>query len=254
MKTSFNIYTKQVSNCIQKGGTLLRSSRCESFHKKEIRQKIYEFLKSKNIEGLIVIGGNGSFKGASLIETESNLKVVGIPATIDNDIIGTEYSLGFDTARNTALEAIDKIRDTAYSNNRYFLIEVMGHHAGFLALDIGLAAGAEFIITPEFPITTENLAKQIKKPKRKKDSLIVIIAEGGEPGQTIKIAKQLKTLTPFEYRVCVLGHIQRGGSPSAMDRNIGSEMGYMATESLLEEKSCMIAMQENKLKQIPFPT
>jgi len=250
----FQIKREDVAGIIQYGGTLLRSSRCQVFFEKEVRAKCCKFLKRKGIDGLVVIGGDGSFRGAALLESEGGPKAIGIPATIDNDIIGTEYAIGFDTARNTALQAIDKIRDTAYSSNRYFVVEIMGRRAGFLAVDVGIAGGVEYIITPEFPIAIEKLAEQINTPTRKKKSLIIIVAEAGTPGRSLEIVRKLRKLTPFEYRVCVLGHTQRGGSPTVMDREIGSRMGHLAVESLIEGKTnAMTAIQSGQLLLTSFP-
>jgi 6-phosphofructokinase 1 len=243
-----------VAGTIQHGGTILKSSRCKAFLDKEVRKKVIEFLNSEGIEGIVIIGGDGSFRGAALLNTEGDIKVIGIPGTIDNDIIGTEYTIGFDTARNTALRAIDNIRDTAYSNNMYFIVEVMGQRSGFLAVDVGIAGGADHILTPEFPITAEELAQKILAPRRPKRSLIVVVAEAGKPGRSMDIVAKLRQLTPFDYRVCVLGHIQRGGSPSVMDREIGSRMGYLACESLLQGQSNkMTAIQNGQLVLVDFP-
>lgn len=249
----FQLRPQDVTNTIQSGGTLLRSSRCKTFYQKEVRDKTREFLRRQQIDSLVIIGGDGSFRGASLLKSEGGPKVIGIPATIDNDIIGTEYAIGFDTARNTALWAIDNIRDTAYSSNRYFLVEVMGQRAGFIALDVGLAGGAEYILTPEFPISIDELIKQINAPKRQKQSLIIVVAEAGEPGRSVKIAEKLRAETPFDYRVCILGHIQRGGSPTVMDRNIASRMGDLAVNAVLNDETDKItAMQQGKLVLEPF--
>jgi len=250
----FAISTVQVAGCIQHGGTILRTSRCKAFFDQEVRRKSINFLQEKGITGLVIIGGDGSFRAASMLSHEGGIKVIGIPGTVDNDIIGTEYTIGFDTARNTALRAIDSIRDTGASTSTYFLIEVMGQRSGFLALDVGIAGGAEYILTPEFPLTIDELVTQIKEPHRKRNSLIIIVAEAGLPGCSLDIAKQLKQMTPFEYRVCVLGHIQRGGSPTVMDREIGSRMGYLAVKSLLEGKSeVMTAIQNGNLVLTKFP-
>lgn len=250
----FPLEPESVANCIQHGGTILKADRCLAFHEKNVRDQCREFLAAKNIEGMIVIGGNGSFKGAAIFSSEGGPKVIGIPGTIDNDIPGTEYTIGFDTARNTALQAIDKIRDTASSHNRNFLVEVMGRNTGFLAVDVGIAGGAEFILTPEFDLPIEQLAKNILKPKRTKASSIVIVAEAAEPGRSVKIAKQLEQLTQLPYRVCILGHTQRGGSPTTMDRNIASQMGFMAVNALRKNQSHqMVAMNNNKLTLTAFP-
>lgn len=253
-KDIFRLKNEDVAGSIQRGGTILRSSRCELFHEKKERDKIKRFLKQKDINNLIIIGGDGSFRGATTFSNEGGPKSVGIPGTIDNDILGTEYTIGFDTARNTALKAIDNIRDTAFSNSKYFLVEVMGQRAGFLAVDVGIAGGAEFILTPEFPLTTDELAKKIMAPRRKKESLIIVVAEAGKPGRSVRIADKLRKLTPFDYRVCILGHIQRGGSPTVVDREIASRMGNLAVEAILAgESNCMTALKDGHLTLSPFP-
>lgn len=244
-----------VTNCIQRGGTIIRSSRSPAFMDKKIRINCRDFLKKQGIKYLVPVGGDGTFRGAALFEDEGGPKCIGVPGTIDNDINGTDYTIGYDTARNTALQAIDKIRDTASSNSLYFLVETMGRNAGFLAADVGLAGGAEFVLTPEFPMSVEELAEKILKPQRKKQSLIVVVAEADSPGRSVKIAEQLKKLTlGLEYRVCILGHTQRGGSPTAWDRIVGSHMGNMAVEALLEGKSkCMTSIQNGHYTLAPFP-
>lgn len=245
---------ENVANCIQHGGTILQTGRCLAFFEQKTRQQAIAFLKKNQIDGLVVIGGNGSFAGASLLYSEGGIAVMGIPATIDNDIVGTSYSIGFDTARNTATSAIDKIRDTASSHNRNFLVEVMGRSSGFLAVDVGIAGGAEYILTPEFPISIENLAKKITAPKRFKKSSIIVVAEADQPGRSVHIAKQLGQLTGLQYRVCMLGHTQRGGSPTTFDRKTGSEMGYWAIKGLLEGASHqMVAMNDGHLALAPIP-
>lgn len=251
----FPMAAESVANCIQRGGTIIRSSRSRAFMQAEIRAKCRNFLEQQGIGYLVTIGGDGTFRGGAIFEAEGGPKVIGIPGTIDNDIVGTEYTIGYDTARNTALEAIDKIRDTASSSNLYFLVETMGRRAGFLAVDVGLAGGVEYILTPEFPITTEELAKLIISPSRAKKSLLIVVAEADQPGRSVGIAQQLRQLAPqFEYRVCVLGHTQRGGSPTAMDRIVASNMGKMAVESLLQGKSsCMTSIQNGKYVLAPFP-
>lgn len=244
-----------VANCIQHGGTILKADRCMAFFEKSTRDKCRQFLKNQHIDGIIVIGGNGSLKGAALLANEGGPAVFGIPGTIDNDIIGTEYTIGFDTACNTALQAIDKIRDTASSHNRNFLVEVMGRSSGFLALDVGIAGGAEIILTPEFDIPITTLAATIQQPKRLKQSSIIVVAEAEKPGRSVHIAEQLQQLTQLPYRVCIVGHTQRGGSPTTIDRKIASEMGFMAVKHLYEGVSHkMIAFINNQLKLIPLPT
>lgn len=244
-----------VTNCIQRGGTIIKSSRSPAFRQKEVRDSCREFLHKHGIKYMIVIGGDGSFRGASILEQEGGPKCIGIPGTIDNDIVGTDYTIGYDTARNTALQAIDKIRDTASSNSLYFLVETMGRNAGFLAADVALAGGAEFVLTPEFPLSLEELAKKITLPQRKKQSLIAIVAEGNNPGRSVAIAEELKKLTPqFEYRVCILGHTQRGGSPTAWDRIVASHMGDMAIKALINGKSQhMTAIKNGDYFLMPFP-
>lgn len=251
----FPMDQESVANCIQRGGTIIRSNRSPSFLKQETRAKCCDFLREKGIGFLVAIGGDGTFRGAALFEQEGGPKVIGIPGTIDNDIVGTDYTIGYDTARNTALSAIDKIRDTASSSNFYFLVETMGRRAGFLAADVGLAGGVEYILTPEFPIDIPTLAEAISSPKRIKKSLLIVVAEADQPGRSVGIAQQLKQLTPqFEYRVCVLGHTQRGGAPSALDRITASHMGNMAVTALLSGKSrCMTSVQSGKYVLADFP-
>jgi 6-phosphofructokinase 1 len=245
---------KDLANCIQQGGTILKTGRCLAFHDKKSRDLARQFLANQQIDGLIIIGGEGSFKGASLLASEGGPACIGIPATIDNDIIGTEYTIGYDTARNTALQAIDKIRDTAFSHDRNFLVEVMGRNSGFLAIDVGIAGGAEFILIPEFPLSNKDLAKKIIAPRRAKANSIIVIAEADQPGRSMQIAEELTGLTGLQYRVCILGHTQRGGSPTTLDRKIASEMGFMAVKSLLSgSNNKMVAMNLNTLALTPFP-
>jgi 6-phosphofructokinase 1 len=211
-------------------------------------------LKEAEIDGIIVIGGNGSFKGASLLAQEGGPAVLGIPGSIDNDIPGTEYTIGFDTARNTAIQAIDKIRDTASSHNRNFLVEVMGRSSGFLALDVGIAGGAEFILLPEFPSPVEKLAESIMTPRRLKQSSIIIVAEASQPGRSIQIAEELEKLTGVQYRVCILGHTQRGGSPTTLDRKVASIMGYTAVQGLMDgHVNKMVAMINDSYSLVSLP-
>ncbi|MBV8801547.1 MAG: 6-phosphofructokinase [Gammaproteobacteria bacterium] len=246
---------ESVANCIQHGGTILKADRCMAFFEKSTRDKCRQFLKRQHIDGIIVIGGNGSLKGAALLASEGGPAVIGIPGTIDNDIMGTEYTIGFDTACNTALQAIDKIRDTASSHNRNFLVEVMGRSSGFLALDVGIAGGAEIILTPEFDVPITMLASTIQQPKRRKQSSIIVVAEAEQPGRSVHIAAQLEQLTQLPYRVCIVGHTQRGGSPTTLDRKMASEMGFMAVKHLHEGVSHkMIAFINNQLTLIPLPS
>jgi 6-phosphofructokinase 1 len=253
-KKLFHMDPDSVANCIQHGGTILKAGRCLPFLQKEIREQCRTFLKEAEIEGVIIIGGNGSFKGASLLSQEGGPTVIGIPGSIDNDIPGTEYTVGFDTARNTAIQAIDKIRDTASSHNRNFLVEVMGRNSGFLALDVGIAGGAEFILLPEFPSPIEKLAESIMTPRRLKQSSIIIVAEASQPGRSIEIAEQLEKLTGVQYRVCILGHTQRGGSPTTLDRKVASIMGYTAVQGLMDgHSSKMVAMNNDIFSLVSLP-
>jgi len=245
-----------VANCIQHGGTILKTDRCLAFYEKTTRDRCRAFLTEQEIDGLVVIGGNGTFAGAALLSNEGGPAVIGIPGTIDNDIPNTEYTIGFDTARNTALQAIDKIRDSASSHDRNFLVEVMGRHSGFLAVDVGIAGGAEIIITPEFEPTIESIAEQImhSRDKRQKLSSIIVVAESHQPGRSIQMAAQLSEMTKTTYRVCILGHTQRGGSPTTMDRLIASQMGYMAVHGLIAGQThAMAAIQNGQLVLAPFP-
>lgn len=247
---------EDVANCIQLGGTLLKADRCSAFYEKEARAQCLLFLQKQKIDGLIILGGNGSFRGASHLSSEGEGKpaVIGIPCTIDNDILGTEYTIGFDTARNTALAAIDKIRDTAYSHYRHFVVEVMGRNAGFLAVDVGIAGGAEVILTPEFTIPLSKIAEKLTKRRHSKLSSIIVVAEANQPGRSVQLAEELHQLTQLPFRVCILGHTQRGGSPSALDRKLASTMGYLAVKGLLAgENHQMIAVNKDQCALVPFP-
>lgn len=237
-----------VANIIMRGGTILKTGRCPEFHEKKERDRCREFLDAQGINGMIVLGGDGSFSGARLLENEGGPKVIGIPCTIDNDIVGTEYCIGFDTACNTALKAIDKIRDTAFSLERNFIIEVMGRKSGFLAVNVGIAGGAEMILIPEFPLTIEQLVKRLDKQRRQKLGSLIVAAEAGEPNSSIRIAKEIKVLSGIEYKVCILGYIQRGGTPTVIDRKIGGLMGAKAVDALLDGQSeSMTAIQQGEL-------
>lgn len=254
-KKIFPLQPVDVAGCIQNGGTIFRSGRSEAFKQPEVRADVRAFLNAEGINYLVVIGGDGTYRGAALLANEGGPATIGIPGTIDNDIVGTEYTIGYDTARNTALQAIDKIRDTSASSGLYFVVETMGRHAGFLAVDVGIAAGAEHVLVPEFPITVPELAQRIQNPPRKKRSVIIVVSEADCPGRSFGIAKALELLTPnFKYRVCVLGHIQRGGSPTALDRISASVMGDMAVTGLLQGRShCMTAIKNNQYLFAPFP-
>lgn len=231
---------RSVKDIINKGGTILKSARCLEFRTTEGRKTAYENLKKNNIDGLVVIGGDGSFTGAMIFQKEFSFPVVGIPGTIDNDIQGTRFTLGYDTALNTVIEAIDKIRDTASSHNRLFFVEVMGRDAGHIALNAGIGAGAEEILIPEEDMGLERLLESLKRSEKSgKSSSIVVIAEGDKTGKNVfEIASYIENNLPYyEVRVSVLGHMQRGGTPSCFDRVLASRMGVFAVESLLEENS-----------------
>ena len=242
---------RSVNNIINKGGTVLKSARCLEFRTKEGRQKAFESIKKNKIQALVVIGGDGSFTGAMIFQSEFNIPVVGIPGTIDNDIFGTSHTIGYDTALNTVIDAIDKIRDTAISHNRLFFVEVMGRDAGHLALNTGIGAGAEEILIPEENMGLNRLLESLERSEKSgKSSSIVVIAEGGKTGKNVfEIAEYVeKNMPHYEVRVSVLGHIQRGGSPSCFDRVLASRMGVYAVESLLKGKSnVMVGIKEDDM-------
>lgn len=240
-----------VSNIIQRGGTMLKSARSQGFRTKEGRQKAYGNLKALGIDALITIGGDGTFTGAHIFHEEFGIPVIGAPGTIDNDLFGTDHTIGFDTAVNTALEAIDKIRDTADSHDRLFFVEVMGRDSGYIAIESGIGGGAELVMVPETKTTTDFVIKTLKKGwERSKNYSIVVVAEGDEEGSALEIAGSVKKQVEHEdIRVTTLGHIQRGGKPSAMDRTLASRLGLGAIEGLLQGKSdVMIGVINDKLK------
>ena len=242
---------RSVNNIINKGGTVLKSARCLEFRTKEGRQKAFESIKKNKIQALVVIGGDGSFTGAMIFQSEFNIPIIGIPGTIDNDIYGTSHTIGYDTALNTVIDAIDKIRDTAISHNRLFFVEVMGRDAGHLALNTGIGAGAEEILIPEENMGLSRLLESLERSEKSgKSSSIVVIAEGGKTGKNVfEIAEYVeKNMPHYEVRVSVLGHIQRGGSPSCFDRVLASRMGVYAVESLLKGKSnVMVGIKEDDM-------
>jgi len=229
---------RSVANIRQRGGTFRETARCEEMKTEEGVNKASGVLQRGGIEGLITIGGDGTFRGAVALAEAGDVKIVGIPGTIDNDVYGTEYAIGFDTAINTALDAIDKIRDTAGSLQRPFFIEVMGKDRGFIALDVGIAGGAEDILIPETETKIEQLCLDIRHSLKKgKKSSIVIVAEGDEAGGAFSIAQQVWERLRLEYRICVLGHVQRGGSPTARDRILASKLGAAAVDALVNGKT-----------------
>jgi len=248
--------TRSVRGIINRGGTFLYSARCEEFKSTEGRKKAFKNLKDAGIDGLVVIGGDGSFTGALKLEEEFNFPVVGIPGTIDNDLFGTSHTLGYDTALNTVMEAIDKIRDTAISHHRLFFVEVMGADAGYIALNSGLAIGAQEILIPEVNMSFDNLIKSLKKSKKAgKTSSIIVVAEGDKTGKNVfELASKIEENLPkYETRVSVLGHIQRGGTPSCFDRVLGTQLGVKAVESLIKGKyGSMVGIQNGKIVFTPL--
>ncbi|MFT4943892.1 MAG: 6-phosphofructokinase 1 [Flavobacteriales bacterium] len=247
---------RSVKNIINRGGTFLKSARSKEFRTKEGRKKAYQHLKEQNIDALVVIGGDGTFKGAIVFNKEFDFPIVGIPGTIDNDINGTDFTIGYDTALNTVVEAIDKIRDTANSHSRLFLIEVMGRDAGHIALNAGIGAGAEEILIPELNMGKERLLASLKRSKKSgKSSSIVVVAEGDQIGKNIfGLAEYIQeNLEDYECKVTVLGHIQRGGAPSCHDRVLASRLGVGAIDALLRgERDVMIGVVHNKVVSVGF--
>lgn len=247
---------RSVRNIINKGGTFLKSTRSMEFKTKEGRAKAHENLKKAGVDALVVIGGDGTFTGGLYFSQEFDFPLIGIPATIDNDINGTDFTLGYDTALNTVVEAIDKIRDTASSHNRLFLIEVMGRDAGDIALNSGIGAGAEEILIPEESNGTDRLLESLKKSKKSgKTSSIIVVAEGEKSGKNIfELAEFIEeNLNDYEIRVSVLGHIQRGGSPSCADRVLASKLGVGAVEGLLDGKTnAMVGIHHQKVVYVPL--
>jgi len=247
---------RSVNNIIQKGGTILKSARCEGFRTIEGRKKAFENMQKAGMDALVVIGGNGSLTGAQKLNKEFGFPVMGIPGTIDNDILGTDYTIGFDTAINTVVEAIDKIRDTASSHNRLFFVEVMGRDVGLVALNSGVGAGAEEILIPEQNLGLDRMLESLKHSKESgKSSSIVVVAEGDKTGKNVFELKEYveKHLPIYDVRVSVLGHMQRGGSPTCFDRVLASRMGVKAVESLMEGKTnYMIGIENNKMVLTPI--
>jgi 6-phosphofructokinase 1 len=248
------MHSRSVANIIQRGGTILKTARCKEFFEPEGRKRAYQHLKSLGINGLVVVGGDGSFRGANVFSSEHDIPCIGLPGTIDKDIAGTDFTIGFDTAVNTAVSAIDKIRDTADAHDRLFIIEVMGRDAGYIALHSGIATGAENILIPERKTDIEELVSSLmEKERRKKLVNMVVVAEGDEFGAN-EIARIIAERMPnAETRVCILGHIQRGGSPTCLDRLIASRMGYAAVECLLEGRfNVMVGIRNNTMNYIPL--
>ena len=251
----FRMEGKSVANIIQRGGTILKTSRCKEFFTPEGRKKAYENLKKFGINGLVIIGGDGSFRGAQTFSNEYDIPCVGLPGTIDKDIAGTDFTIGFDTAVNTAVEAIDKIRDTADAHDRLFIIEVMGRDAGYIALHSGIATGAESVLIPERKTDIEAIIKQLaEKERRHKLVNLIVVAEGDNFGGANEVGKIITERLPMQdVRVCILGHIQRGGSPSCFDILIASRMGYSAVECLLEGRhNVFVGIVNNRMHYTPL--
>ncbi|MCI1778370.1 MAG: 6-phosphofructokinase [Bacteroidales bacterium] len=255
-KQFMSLQSQSVSRTVQLGGTLLKSSRCPRFREKQYRKIAYDNLREANIDALVVIGGDGSFRGAEdFLEDFKDYHIVGVPGTIDNDIYGTDYTIGFDTAINTAVSAVDKIKDTADSHNMIFFVEVMGRDAGFIALYTSISEGAEAMMIPEVPTKIEQLCSYLQTERRQnKTSGVVIVSEGDENGSASEIAEKVKKILPnYETRVTTLGHIQRGGSPSCRDRVLASLLGNGAVEALRKGISgVMIGQINNEIVYTPF--
>ncbi|MBN1250735.1 MAG: 6-phosphofructokinase [Bacteroidales bacterium] len=247
--------SKNVRNIIQRGGTILRTARSEEFKTEEGRQKAYDNLVKRKIDAVIVIGGDGTFRGAGIFSQEFDIPFVGIPGTIDNDMFGTDFTIGFDTALNTVVEAIDRIKDTASSHDRMFFIEVMGRDAGFIALQAGIATGAEAILIPEIEGQAEKLKEYLlNESKSKKSSSIILVAEGNNLGGAVEVANKVKDdFKDFNVRVNVLGHMQRGGTPTAFDRFLASRLGVAAVDALLDnQRSVMVGYKNHEVVHVPF--
>ncbi|MBT8326502.1 MAG: 6-phosphofructokinase [Bacteroidia bacterium] len=246
---------QSVANIIQRGGTFLKTARSEAFRTKEGREKAYHNLKAHNIDALVCIGGNGSYAGANVFYEEYGIPCVGLPGTIDNDLYGTDYTIGYDTAINTALDSIDRIRDTAHSHERVFIVEVMGRDSGFIALAVAIAGGAEGALIPEDIDDWGKVLEQLNRPdKRKKSFSIIVVAEGDEQGGALVLEKKLKLIYPdMKIRSTILGHVQRGGSPSARDRILASRLGSQAVNALMDgKKSVTVGLVSDKITFTPF--
>lgn len=249
------MHSRSVANIIQRGGTILKTARSKDFFEPAGRKKAFDNLKKHGIDGLVIIGGDGSFRGAQKFSNEHDIPCIGLPGTIDKDIAGTDFTIGFDTAVNTAVEAIDKIRDTADAHDRLFIIEVMGRDAGYIALHSGIATGAEHILIPETKTDLELVVDSLEeKERRKKLVNMIVVAEGDETGGANEVATIIKKRLPhLDTRVCILGHIQRGGSPTCLDRLIASRLGYAAVDALIDGKhNTMIGIMNNKLHFTPL--
>ena len=246
----YKMKSYSVSNIVQRGGTILKSARSKEFMTKEGRKKAYEQLSKRGIEGLVAIGGDGTFTGANIFNEEFGIPIIGAPGTIDNDLFGSDFTIGFDTAVNTALDAIDKIRDTANSHDRVFFVEVMGRHSGYIAIHCGIGGGAEMVMVPETSTTIQDVIDTLKQGRdRQKTSSIVVVAEGGEQGSAHDISRKVSDVLPdLDIRVSTLGHIQRGGSPTSFDRILASRLGMAAVEGLVNgKKNVMVGIIDDKI-------
>ena len=247
--------TQNVSNIIQQGGTILKTARCKEFETPEGRQLAFDNIQKEGIDALVTIGGDGTLTGARIFATEHNFPIIGLPGTIDNDLFGTDTTIGYDTALNTIMDAVDKIRDTATSHERLFFIEVMGRDAGFLALNGAIASGAEAAIIPEIATEVDQLEALIKNGFRKsKNSSIVLVAESPSTGGAMHLAERVKNEYPqYDVRVTILGHLQRGGSPTANDRILASRIGAAAIDALLDDqRNVMIGIRDDQIEYVPF--
>ena len=250
----FAMDRKSVSNIIQKGGTILKTARSEQFRTPEGRKIAYEQLKKNGVDALVGIGGDGTFTGARIFGEEFDIPVIGLPGTIDNDLCGTDFTIGYDTAINTVIDAVDKIRDTAESHDRLFIVEVMGRDSGLIALRTGIGCGAEAILIPESKTDLESVFNKLEKGRKDKKSKIIMLAENGEAGDAFEIGKQIKERFPnYDTRVSVLGHIQRGGRPTCMDRVLASRLGVAAVEALINgHRNEMMGLIHNEIAYTSF--
>jgi 6-phosphofructokinase 1 len=250
----FPMNRKSVSNIIQRGGTILKTARSEQFKTHEGRKQAYDNLKANGVDALVAIGGDGTFTGARIFGEEFDFPVVGLPGTIDNDLCGTDFTIGYDTAINTVIDAVDKIRDTAESHDRLFIVEVMGRDSGLIALRTGIAAGAEAILIPESNTDLESVFDRLEKGRKDKKSKIIMLAENGVAGDAFEIGRQIKEKFPnYDTRISVLGHIQRGGRPTCMDRVLACRVGVAAVEALIAgRRNEMIGLIHNEIAYTPF--
>jgi 6-phosphofructokinase 1 len=243
-----------MGNIIQRGGTMLKTGRSSEFMQADVRARAAQNIRAARIDALVCIGGDGSFTGAHALWNEHQLPIIGVPATIDNDIAGTDFTIGFDTAVNIALDAIDRNRDTAASHDRVFIVEVMGRDSGFIAVEVGVAGGAEEVFIPESPVSVDQAIERIKRGmSRGKKSSILVAAEGHKPGRAYDLAESIRKKSGFDAKVCILGHIQRGGSPTAADRVLASRLGVAAIDQLLNGQcDSMVGLQNQTVVLVPF--